>query len=88
MFQTLIYIKVLNPEEHEQASTNEYDFDHPDAFDYDLLFETLKRLKAGKSVEIPSYNFNTHARDKHRVSNVSNLSTISQIVTPLLNIYI
>lgn len=57
------FYKVLNEEQHEIASQNEYNFDHPDAFDFDLLIATLRRLKVGKSVEVPVYNFITHGRD-------------------------
>mmetsp|Transcript_29279 Transcript_29279/g.50092 ORF Transcript_29279/g.50092 Transcript_29279/m.50092 type:complete len:212 (+) Transcript_29279:10-645(+) len=41
-----------------------YDFDHPDAFDWDLLESTLKKIKRREPVDIPSYNFVTHSRDK------------------------
>jgi len=37
-------------------------FDHPDALDNDLLIAHLKALKAGRSVEVPVYDFTTHAR--------------------------
>ena len=50
------------------ANASEYNFDHPNAFDIDLLVETLKRLKSGKKVEIPLYNFTTHSREKQTVS--------------------
>jgi uridine kinase len=43
-------LKVLTEEQHEQANANNYNFDHPDAFDLDLLLETLKNLKSGKQV--------------------------------------
>jgi uridine kinase len=43
-------IKVLSDEQHEQANENNYNFDHPDAFDFDLLLETLKNLKMGRQV--------------------------------------
>ncbi len=39
------FYKVLNEKQHEQAAVNEYNFDHPDAFDFELLLETLKKLK-------------------------------------------
>ncbi|CAG2193515.1 uridine-cytidine kinase-like 1 isoform X2 [Mytilus edulis] len=58
------FYKVLNEEMHETANRNEYNFDHPDAFDFDLLIATLRRLKEGKSVEVPIYNFITHSRDQ------------------------
>nr|XP_022316959.1 uridine-cytidine kinase-like 1 isoform X2 [Crassostrea virginica] len=59
------FYKVLGPKEHELAEQNEYNFDHPDAFDFDLLIKTLRRLKEGKKVEVPIYNFLTHSREKH-----------------------
>ncbi|XP_076805853.1 uridine-cytidine kinase-like 1 isoform X1 [Clavelina lepadiformis] len=58
------FYKVLTPEQHEMAEKNEYNFDHVDAFDFELCCETLKKLKQGKSVEIPMYDFTTHARKK------------------------
>ncbi|KAM7294584.1 brefeldin A-inhibited guanine nucleotide-exchange protein 1 isoform X1 [Ixodes scapularis] len=59
------FYKVLNEEEHKLAHNNQYNFDHPDAFDFKLLAETLKKLKEGKRVEVPIYNFVTHSREKH-----------------------
>lgn len=46
------------------ATRNEYNFDHPDAFDFQLMCETLRRLRTGKSVEVPVYDFTVHRRDK------------------------
>lgn len=62
------FYKVLNEKQHEQAALNEYNFDHPDAFDFDLLLKTLKRLKEMKKVEVPIYNFVTHRRESKTVS--------------------
>jgi uridine kinase len=58
------FYKVLNEEQHKLAHNNEYNFDHPDSFDFDLLIETLRKLKEGKRVEVPIYNFVTHSREK------------------------
>ncbi|XP_012274268.1 uridine-cytidine kinase-like 1 [Orussus abietinus] len=57
------FYKVLNEKQHEMAAHNEYNFDHPDAFDFELLKSTLQRLKEGKKVEVPIYNFVTHSRE-------------------------
>uniref|UniRef100_A0A914IBL7 Uridine kinase n=1 Tax=Globodera rostochiensis TaxID=31243 RepID=A0A914IBL7_GLORO len=59
------FYKVLNEEQHQLAAKQEYNFDHPDAFDFDLLRETLVRLREGKSVEVPVYDFSTHRRTKN-----------------------
>ena len=39
-------------------------FDHPDSLDTALLVEHVKALKAGKPVEVPQYDFVTHARKR------------------------
>uniref|UniRef100_A0A1A9VKR1 uridine/cytidine kinase n=1 Tax=Glossina austeni TaxID=7395 RepID=A0A1A9VKR1_GLOAU len=57
------FYKVLNEKQHEQSLINEYNFDHPDAFDMDLLLEVLLKLKEGRKVEVPVYNFITHSRE-------------------------
>ena len=31
------FYKVLSHEQHELAATNAYNFDHPDAFDFELV---------------------------------------------------
>merc|ERR1719320_1088801 len=62
------FYKVLNEEQHQLAALNEYNFDNPDAFDFELLFETLQRLKEMKKVDLPIYNFMTHRRETKTVS--------------------
>lgn len=57
------FYNVLTRQQSEAAFRSEYDFDHPDSLDWDLLFEVLKDLKSGKRVDIPIYNFSTHARE-------------------------
>ena len=37
-------------------------WDHPDAFDWDLLLDHLGRLQRGESIEKPVYDFVTHTR--------------------------
>ncbi|XP_026197130.1 uridine-cytidine kinase-like 1 isoform X1 [Anabas testudineus] len=58
------FYKVLNKEEQELAAKNEYNFDHPDAFDFELLVTVLRKLKKGKSVKVPVYDFTSHSRRK------------------------
>ena len=41
------FYKTLSPEEHAKAHANQYDFDCPDALDFDALVQTLKDLKQG-----------------------------------------
>uniref|UniRef100_A0A668A027 Uridine-cytidine kinase n=1 Tax=Myripristis murdjan TaxID=586833 RepID=A0A668A027_9TELE len=58
------FYKVLNKEQQELAAKNEYNFDHPDAFDFELLVTVLRKLKKGKSVKVPVYDFTSHCRRK------------------------
>ena len=44
-----------------------YNFDHPDAFDMDLMLDNLLDLKKGKSVMMPQYDFVTHSRKNEMV---------------------
>jgi uridine kinase len=45
------------PEEREDVN-----FDHPGAFEWDLLVEHIDRLLAGEAVEMPQYDFTAAAR--------------------------
>eukprot|EP00128_Syssomonas_multiformis_P002829 Colp12_sorted_trinity150504_noHs@26772 len=51
-----------NLTEEQKANIRAYNFDHPDAFDFELLIKTLRDLKAGKAVEVPLYDFKTSSR--------------------------
>ncbi len=42
-------------------------YDHPSAFDTELLLSHLKMLKAGYPIERPTYDFVVHARSKETV---------------------
>jgi len=37
-------------------------FDHPEAFDWQLFLTHLQQLKSGQAVDIPTYDFTTHRR--------------------------
>jgi uridine kinase len=50
-------------------------YDHPDAFDWDLLNDHLAALTAGASVEVPVYDYAIHDR-----SNVSEIVQAARVV--------
>ena len=37
-------------------------YDHPDAFDTELMMEQLRQLKAGHAIECPTYDYTVHNR--------------------------
>ena len=45
-----------------QCTSADYNFDHPDAFDVAEILRCLDALKRGAAVDIPVYDFNSHAR--------------------------
>ena len=49
----------------ERAKLN---YDHPNAFDTDMLIEALKELRAGRSVECPVYDYTVHDRSKETIT--------------------
>jgi len=52
----------LSFEEREKLN-----YDHPDAFDTNLMIEHIKRLKSWKQVERPVYDFTIHNRTRETV---------------------
>lgn len=48
----------------ERAKLN---YDHPDAFDNDLMVHQLRQLIAGESIEAPTYDYSLHTRAKETV---------------------
>lgn len=45
-----------------------FNFDHPDAFDNDLLVSQIKTLKQREPIEMPQYDFVKHCRIKETIT--------------------
>lgn len=43
---------------------NNLNYDHPNAFEHDLMEKQIKDLQQGNKIEIPCYDFTTHLRTK------------------------
>jgi len=50
------------------SDRREVNYDHPDAFEWDLLREQLERLLSGRPVEMPQYDFERHLRKSEPVT--------------------
>lgn len=56
---------------HHNMSYNErtkLNYDHPDAFDTDLLIEDLKKLRRGETIQCPVYDYTAHDRSNKTVT--------------------
>jgi len=62
------FYKNLSQEEKVRARNKDYNFDHPDAFDWGLMAKVLEELNEGKPVRIPEYDFVTHSRSQESMS--------------------
>jgi uridine kinase len=56
------FYKQLSTEEANKAAKGQYDFDHPNALDLDLMVKTLESILEGKMTEVPVYDFINNAR--------------------------
>jgi uridine kinase len=59
IYQDSFYIDQSHKFDKDGGSVN---FDHPSAIDFDLMCECLIKLKEGREVELPIYDFATHSR--------------------------
>ena len=56
-------------------------YDHPDAFDHNLLKSHIELLLQGKEVDVPVYNYATHTREDYTVKvNKNNIFVIEGIL--------
>ncbi|GCC35052.1 uridine-cytidine kinase 2 isoform X1 [Chiloscyllium punctatum] len=62
------FYQVLTAEQKGKAMKGQFNFDHPDAFDNELILNTLRDIVEGKTVEIPVYDFVSHSRKSETVT--------------------
>jgi uridine kinase len=56
------FYRNLSPVEKTLADCGEFNFDHPDAFDTELMKKTFIDILEGKTVQVPIYDFKSHSR--------------------------
>ncbi|XP_045194230.1 uridine-cytidine kinase 2-like [Mercenaria mercenaria] len=62
------FYRVLNDAEKEQAAKGQFNFDHPEAYDFDFMYETMQKVVQGKTVEVPSYDYVTNSRRSNNLA--------------------
>ena len=60
------YYKAHNDMSYEERSRLNYD--HPNAFDTDLMIEHVKKLRAGEDIVCPVYDFSAHNRSQETLT--------------------
>lgn len=56
------YYRVISDE--ERSNLINYNFDHPSAFDFELLYSNIRDLLNDKDIDMPIYDFTTSSRLK------------------------
>ncbi|KAK6637078.1 hypothetical protein RUM43_010752 [Polyplax serrata] len=64
------FYRELTAVEREKAAKGCFNFDHPDAFDEDLILRTLKDILAGKKCQIPVYDYIINSRVENRFTTI------------------
>eukprot|EP00033_Pygsuia_biforma_P000274 GCRY01000338.1.p1 GENE.GCRY01000338.1~~GCRY01000338.1.p1 ORF type:complete len:308 (+),score=56.48 GCRY01000338.1:137-1060(+) len=74
------FYKALTAE--DLRNVEDYNFDCPNAFDYDLFIKLLQDLRDRKTVEVPIYDFKTHSRSSEsRTVHPANIIIVEGILT-------
>ncbi|XP_033363574.1 uridine-cytidine kinase isoform X2 [Bombus vosnesenskii] len=64
------FYRDLSSAEKLKAEKGQYNFDHPDAFDNDLILQTLQDILAGVKCEIPAYDYRTNSLVKDQITTI------------------
>eukprot|EP01098_Paradermamoeba_levis_P011251 TRINITY_DN4813_c0_g5_i2.p1 TRINITY_DN4813_c0_g5~~TRINITY_DN4813_c0_g5_i2.p1 ORF type:complete len:278 (-),score=85.54 TRINITY_DN4813_c0_g5_i2:340-1053(-) len=60
------FYRVLSQEERKNVEC--FDFDHPEAFDWPLIWECFRALRSGSPFMVPIYDFCSHSRKEENIS--------------------
>ena len=51
------FYRKLSDDDRIKVAKGNFNFDHPSAFDVNLMVKTLREVKNGKMVKVPVYNY-------------------------------
>lgn len=76
------FYRELGDNDLKMAKKGLFNFDHPDAFDHDLMLACLKDIRDGKKTQVPVYDFVTNSRikDKFTVIHPSDVVLVEGIL--------
>lgn len=81
------FYKPLDTRQQIDATNSNYNFDHPDAFDWNLLKQVMHNLSRRKTVNIPIYDFTTHSRIEGEFETISGALINVIILEGILTFY-
>lgn len=55
-------VTIISQDRYYNGGNVDTNFDHPDAIDFETLENDIRKLKEGKYIEAPNYDFTTHQR--------------------------
>ena len=64
------------PTDAEVGDIMNYNFDHPNAFDFELLVKVLNELRTAGKAEIPRYSFESHKRLEGEFDVIENVQVV------------
>jgi len=64
------FYRDLTAKESDQAKKGMFNFDHPDAFDHQLMVNCLKDIKECRSTQVPLYDFKTNSRVENEFTTI------------------
>ncbi|GLV43706.1 Uridine-cytidine kinase [Carabus blaptoides fortunei] len=64
------FYRELTQAEKIKAEKGQFNFDHPDAFNNDLILKTLQDILAGRKCEIPSYDYRNNSLSTEKVTTI------------------
>lgn len=62
--------------EREAAAKGLFNFDHPSAFNEQALLKTLQDILAGKTVEVPVYDYKSNSISKNNVNVITHADVV------------
>ncbi|KAJ3281094.1 hypothetical protein HDU79_011089 [Rhizoclosmatium sp. JEL0117] len=78
------FYRELTAEERKLLETGEYNFDHPDAIDFELLASKLDLLSRGVPCQLPKWDYQQHKRVTGSVELSSNPDVVIVVGTLVL----
>ncbi|KAG5680803.1 hypothetical protein PVAND_010288 [Polypedilum vanderplanki] len=62
------FYRELTEEEKIKAQKGQFNFDHPQSFDEELMYTTMKQILSGETVVLHSYDYKTNSKSTEKIT--------------------